>query len=73
MDVNEYKAANQPTKKLDSLINFKSGLFELRHSGYSYSALSKWLRINDIEVSEHTVRRFFAKNTEEYQLYCKDV
>lgn len=72
MDANEYRDATPPTKKLESLLRFKIGLFELRASGYSYNSLSDWLSINSINVSEHTVRRFFSKHKHEYQTFCKD-
>ncbi|MGF1698742.1 hypothetical protein L4D09_00185 [Photobacterium makurazakiensis] len=73
MDADQYKIANQPTKKLESLESFKGGLFELRSSGYTYKSLCDWLSTNGIEVSEHTVRRFFAKHSEDYLTYSKDI
>ncbi len=72
MDAREFKIENQPTKKLESLVRFKDGLFELRSSGFTYKSLSDWLSTNGITVSEHTVRRFFTKHSDEYQMYCKD-
>lgn len=73
MDANQYKDVYQPTKKLESLEAFKAGLFELRFSGYTYKSLCNWLSTNDIEVSEHTVRRFFTKHSEDYLTYSKDL
>lgn len=72
MDASEYRDAIPPTKKLESLLRFKDGLFELRSSGYSYNSLSDWLSLNSIDVSEHTVRRFFSKYEHDYQMFCKD-
>ncbi|GAD89958.1 hypothetical protein VHA01S_030_00330 [Vibrio halioticoli NBRC 102217] len=69
MDADQYKHLSKPTKKLESLKAYKDGLFNLRFSGYSYDSLSKWLKNNGLEVSEHTVRRFFSKFASDYESY----
>lgn len=71
MNTNEYKVANQPTKKLESLEVYRDGLFELRFSGYTYKSICDWLISNNIEVSEHTVRRFFVKHCDDYVEYTE--
>lgn len=73
MDIEEFKRSTMPTKKLDSLNHYKEGLFDLRYSGYSYTSLSNWLCSNKIEVSEHTVRRFFSRYATEYASYVSRV